>query len=490
MNILISWYAYQNDFDRAEGVRVKESGPTMQFHDYFYKSGNYAKHLLLSTAREADGDLAIDLLTMAIRKKYPQRVVEPVFMNISDPIDLSAIKSKIERVLLMYRESGIDIFFSPGTSAMQVSWYICHSSLGLRTRLLQTRSPIFSSTRQPELLEIQVETSKVPYSAIIAEQQQRPQSIPGDYLITGQMKPLYERARLVAQADGVTCLITGASGTGKEHLAHYIHQQSSSHERSFIAVNCSALGDQLLESRLFGYVKGAFTDAKDNRTGYFDAANGGTLFLDEIGDISPYMQQLLLRVLQESEFIPVGATKARKVSLRVIAATHRDLDAMCEAGTFRRDLYYRLAIVELDVKTLQQRGDGEKKQLIDFFMEKVRTAFRKPKLHLSRQALDVLVRYPFPGNIRELENLITSIAVFSNDAVELADLPARLTRPITADGESLDWKTVEKNLLVRALEQHKGNQRRAWQAAGYKSLNTFRTKLKEYGIDPQSHMLE
>jgi transcriptional regulator with PAS, ATPase and Fis domain len=482
MNILISWYAYQNDFDRGEGVKVKGSGPTMQFHDNFYESGNYAKHILLSTSRETDGDLAIELLTRAIHKKYPQRVIEPVYMNVSDPIDLPAIKNKIERVLLTYRGYGIDIFFSPGTSAMQVSWYICHSSLGLRTRLLQTRSPQYSSSKQPELLEIQVETSPVPYSAIIAEHQQKPQTMPGEYLITDQMKPLYDRARLVAQADGVTCLINGASGTGKEHLARYIHQQSSAHERSFIAVNCSALGDQLLESRLFGYVKGAFTDAKEDKTGYFDAANGGTLFLDEIGDISPYMQQLLLRVLQESEFMPVGATKARKVFVRVIAATHRDLDAMCEAGTFRRDLYYRLAVVELGVKTLQQRGESEKKQLIDYFLEKARITFRKPKLHLSRQAMDVLVRYPFPGNVRELENLMTTVAVFSDEAVELADLPARVTKPITYDGESLNWKTVEKNLIVRALEQHKGNQRRAWQAVGYKSLNTFRNKLKEYGI--------
>ncbi len=484
MKILISWYAYQNDFDRSDGVRLKEGGPTMQFHDNFYESGGYEKHMLLSASREADGDLAIDLLTLAIRKKYPERVVEPVFMDISDPIDLPAIKSKIERVLLLHRDSTIDIFFSPGTSAMQVSWYICHSSLGLQTRLLQTRSPRFSSKKQPELLEIQVETSPVPYSAVIAEQQQRVQVTREDYLITDAMKPLYARARLVAQADGVTCLITGASGTGKEHLAHYIHQQSAARERRFIPVNCSALGDQLLESRLFGYVKGAFTDAKADQTGYFDAANGGTLFLDEIGDISPYMQQLLLRVLQEGEFMPVGATQARKVSVRVIAATHRDLDAMCEAGTFRRDLYYRLTVVELAVNTLQQRGDEEKTKLIDFFLERARTEFKKPKLRLSRPAINVLVSYPFPGNVRELENLITGIAVFSDNTVEVADLPARLSRPAPTDSASLSWKVAEKNLLIRALEQHRGNQRRAWQAVGYKSLNTFRSKLAEYGIDP------
>ena len=154
MKILISWYAYQNDFDRKEGVRLKHDGPTMQFHEWFYEQGGYDKHVLLSSAREADGDLAIDLLTTTIKKKYPTHLIEPVFVDVSDPINLLLIKGKVERILLNYRDCDIDIFFSPGTSAMQVSWYICHTSLGLRTRLLQTKAPRFSSNKKPELLEI------------------------------------------------------------------------------------------------------------------------------------------------------------------------------------------------------------------------------------------------------------------------------------------------------------------------------------------------
>ncbi|GAB3950090.1 hypothetical protein GCM10028805_27380 [Spirosoma harenae] len=485
MNILISWYAYKNDFDKIGGeIHVKEDGPTMQFHEWFYKQANYEKHVLLSTAREADGDQAIDRLKTAILRKYPHRVIEPHFVDVSDPIDLVSIKNKVERILLQYRECDIDIFFSPGTSAMQVSWYICHTTLNLQTRLLQTRSAIFTMSKKPELLEMSVEVSRVPYSAIIAEQQTQRTSPPDDYLITESLKPIYERARLVAKAERVSCLIYGASGTGKEHLARYIRQQSVRYDRPFVTVNCSALGDQLLESRLFGYVRGAFTDAREDRKGYFEEANGGTLFLDEIGDISPYMQQSLLRVLQEGEIIPVGDTKARKVNVRVLAATHRDLETMCAQGHFRWDLYYRLAVVELSIPMLSQRGDTEKRALLDFFLKRVRKEFGKQNLRLSAEAREQLIRYPFPGNVRELLNLITQLAVFAEEEISMADLPPRITRPSVSSSETFNWEEVEKNLLIRALNFFKGNQRRAWQAVGYKSLSTFRKKLKDYGIAP------
>ncbi|PRY22289.1 DNA-binding NtrC family response regulator [Spirosoma oryzae] len=483
MKLLISWYAYQNDFDRREGTQLNENGPTMQFHEYFYEKESYDKHILLSTAREKDGDLAIDLLTMSLQRKYPERLVEPVFMDISDPIDIPLIRSKVEGLLLTYREADIDIFFSPGTSAMQVSWYSCHTSLGLKTRLLQTRASKFLPSKKPELLEIQVQSSSVPYSAVIAEQKQQKSPTDTDYLVTKTMEPLYERARLVAQADGVTCLLVGESGTGKEHIAQYIHRQSARANRPFIAVNCSALNDQLLESRLFGYVKGAFTDAKEDRSGYFVDADGGTLFLDEIGDISPYMQQLLLRVLQEREISPIGTTKSRKVNVRILAATHRDLESMCADGAFRWDLFYRLAVVEIPLPSLQTRGEEDKKALLAHFLKRARKEFRKPDLSMSREVQRLLLDYSFPGNVRELENVVTNMAVFNDREVTITDLPARLIRPAESASESLNWEVTEKNLLIRALQHFKGNQRKSWQAVGYKSLNTFRKKLKDYGIN-------
>ena len=157
---------------------------------------------------------------------------------------------------------------------------------------------------------------------------------------------------------------------------------------------------------------------------------------------------------------------------------------MCKAGNFRWNLYYRLAVVELTLPSLRQRSENERRELITFFIEKVRKEFRKPGIRLSRSVQDLLFSYPFPGNIRELENLITNLAVFTENEVRLIDLPARIRKPIVQDSDSLNWQEVEKKLLIRALKEHKGNQRRAWQAVGYKSLNTFRKKLKEYGIDP------
>lgn len=482
MKILISWYAYQNDFDRKDGVRLNPNGPTLQFHEWFYERGGYDKHVILSTARESDGDPAIDMLTTTLRRTYPGRIVEGQYLDITDIIDLSMVKNKVEHVLMQYRDGEIDIFFSPGNSAMQLSWYICHTTLNLKTRLLQTRPPRFAASKKPELLTVQVNTSDVPYSAVIAEQKQQRRTPDPNYLLTDSLKPIYERARLIAQAERVSCLIGGASGTGKEHLARYIHEQSSRRDRRFIAVNCSALGDQLLESRLFGYLKGAFTDARDNRNGYFDDADGGTLFLDEIGDISAYMQQSLLRVLQSGEIIPVGATTARNVNVRIVAATHRNLEELCEKGLFRWDLYYRLAVVELTLPPLDQRGIQEKKALIDFFIRKARTDFRKPNLSLHPDAQDLLLRYSFPGNVRELENLITHAAVFASQEITPSDLPARLTRPVVSATDSFNWEVAEKELLVRALAHYKGNQRQAWKAVGYKSLNTFRKKMRDYGL--------
>ncbi|WP_375446094.1 sigma-54 interaction domain-containing protein [uncultured Fibrella sp.] len=484
MKLLISWYAYTHDFIKKEGVHVDENGPTVQFYDCFYENASYDKHVLLTTAREADGDPAIEMLAAFLRRKYPKRVVEPVYVDVNDPINLLLIKNKVEAILLEYREYEIDIFFSPGTSAMQLSWYICHTSLGLKTRLLQSKAAKFTTSKKPELLEIQVETSTIPYSAVIAEQKLQRRSSNTDYLLTESLIPIYERARLVAKAEGVTCLISGESGTGKEHLARYVHQQSARATGKFVSVNCSALGDSLLESRLFGYVKGAFTDAKEDRKGYFDEADGGTLFLDEIGDISPYMQQLLLRVLQEGEIIPVGATKTRKVNVRVIAATHRDVESMCEAGTFRWDLYYRLAVVELNLMPLRQRGEKDKKALIDFFLKKARKEFTKPDLRLSQKAQEAILHYPFPGNVRELENLITNVAVFTDGEIQTTSLPSRLTRLTSQKNTSLNWAIVEKDLLERALQHYKGNQSQACKAVGYKAINTFRSKLKQYGIEP------
>ncbi|PLK42084.1 sigma-54-dependent Fis family transcriptional regulator [Emticicia sp. TH156] len=405
-------------------------------------------------------------------------------MGINDVIDLQEIKTKVEALLLENKTYEIDIFFSPGTSIMQLSWFICHQSLGLNTRLLQTREGKFTGKKEPDLIELKIEKSSVPMSVTISQQNQTQASASTDYLISPGIASVYKKADLIAQTDNVRCLIRGASGTGKEHLARCIHENSARAAKPYLAVNCSALSDSLLESRLFGYVKGAFTDAKDDKKGILEEANGGTVFLDEIGDISPYMQQALLRVLQSGEIMPVGGNKPKKIDVRIVSATHKPLEEMCEEGTFRWDLYYRLAVVELALPTLQERGAEEKKALIEFFLKRIKKELNKKQLlKFSKDAYAQLLAYPFAGNIRELENVIMGLYVFCENEVQINDLPQRFFQSGSKQRLSFNWQENEKDLISRALTFYKGNQNKTLKALGYGSINTLKSKMREYGIE-------
>ena len=214
----------------------------------------------------------------------------------------------------------------------------------------------------------------IPTGAIIKEKIVGKKEESSDYIITDTLRPIYDNAFKVAQADNVTVLITGETGTGKEHLANYIHHNSPRKSKVFIPINCSAFSDNLLESRLFGYKKGAFTDAKEDTKGIFEIANGGSVFLDEIGDISPYMQQSLLRVIQQKEITPIGGTP-RTVDVRIITATNKILSTECSEGRFRWDLYYRLSTVEVKLPALLERGEKEIKLLLEHFIKVKRKVF-------------------------------------------------------------------------------------------------------------------
>ncbi len=479
MKILISWYALQHDF--RDGV-VLDTGPTLQFHQHFF---GHDRHIILST--EAGDDTRLELLLNKLALDFPDRKskLEGRYMDIinKDIINPGMIRPKIEALLMEFSEHEIDLFISPGTPAMQVVWYLCHASLGLRTQLLQTREARFNKAEGvPALIHTELERWTEPVAAVIKENLQDRPNLTGDYLISPALTPIYERARKVAEAERVTCLIQGASGTGKEHLARYIHDHSARANRPFEAVNCAALGNELLESRLFGYAKGAFTGAAQDRKGYFEAAHGGTIFLDEIGDISPYMQQSLLRVVQTGEFTPVGETRSRKVDVRILAATHRDLRSLCSGGTFRWDLFYRLSVTELYLPALAERGQDEKRRLVDHFLESKRKVFRRSKrLRFSSTAYQHVDAYLFPGNVRELENLIESLYVFVEGTIEVVDLPGWIVRPVEILS-SFNWSIHEKALIQRTLFYYSGNRSKACLALGYGSINTLVSKMKLYGL--------
>ena len=481
MRTLISWLAYNNDFHR-EGEKgilkgVNKEGPNFSMHRHFW---NYDRHILLFSGM--GDETGAEMLRNEIMREFPGHKIEIVNAGIKDPINLAEIKPVVEARLMEIQDDEIDIFASPGTPTMQVAWFICHTTLRLRTRIIQMRPPTRVKTGKPELVEMKIEQSSVPVTAVIKEKRLDERGMKEEYLITDSLRHIYDLAEKIAQNDRTTVLIYGETGTGKEHLARYIHSNSPRKDKEFVTVNCSAFSDQLLESRLFGYKKGAFTGAEKDTKGLFQMADKGTIFLDEIGDISPYMQQALLRVIQEKEVHPLGG-RSEKVDVRIIAATNRNLTEMCKEGRFRWDLYYRLSVVELTLPSLAERPHEDLEMMIDFFLESKRKELMKSNpLVLNRDTITLLEKYPWPGNIRELENLIESLYVCCEGEIKPEHLPERFRKPQKTG--SLSWKDAEKAHIEYVLKLKKGNQRQAWQALGYGSINTFRSKLREYGINP------
>ncbi len=312
-------------------------------------------------------------------------------------------------------------------------------------------------------------------------------------------------------------LISGESGTGKELVARAIHEVSPRHAQPFIAVNCSAIPEQLLEAEFFGYRKGAFTGAVEDREGFFQAANGGTLFLDEIGDLPLSMQSKLLRSIQERSVRPVGAVTELPVNVRLLSATHKDLAAEVQAGLFRQDLYYRLNVIQIHVPPLRERRE-DLQSISERVLERIaRDADVSPAPRLTRDALVYLARYPFPGNVRELENLLHRAVALSGgetidvfdlglpdtvftdsaaqelnlitentrfDVASLAPLPVALPPPAQRelpDDLAVFLDDVERDILVRALERHRFNRTAAGASLGL-SLRQMRYRMARLNV--------
>lgn len=258
-----------------------------------------------------------------------------------------------------------------------------------------------------------------------------------------------------------TVLIKGESGTGKELVARAIHYSGKFSRAPFIAVNCGAIPENLQEAELFGYIKGAFTGANENRNGFFQAANGGTLFLDEIGTASLAVQTKLLRALQEKEITRVGSRKVEKVDIRIIAATNADLREGIQQKTFREDLYYRLTVVEIDVPPLRERK-SDITLLIDKFLQKYGVEYKDRLLRISPEAMKIMKRYNWPGNIRELENVIQRAVIMSDGLVDVNNLPEHLKYQIHFPHTGfLPLREMEKKYVKKVLNHTKGNKTKA-----------------------------
>ncbi len=308
------------------------------------------------------------------------------------------------------------------------------------------------------------------------------------------MRGVFETIQKVAATD-LTVLIRGESGTGKELVAQALHQHGSRRTRPFVAVNCAAISRELVESELFGHEKGAFTGADARRMGRFEAASGGTIFLDEIGDMPLETQAKVLRVLQERSFDRVGGTSPIEVDVRIIAATHRDLEADVRAGRFREDLYYRLKVVEIEIPPLRERPE-DIPALVDRFLGQLAERLGRPKRQVSGEALALLSRHAWPGNVRELRNVLEQAAVMaSGDGITGEDLrleasaaPAAAAAGLAdlsglsfGDAKRRAVEGFERAYLLRALHENGGNVSRTAAAIGM-VRQSLQQKIRELGL--------
>jgi DNA-binding NtrC family response regulator len=288
-----------------------------------------------------------------------------------------------------------------------------------------------------------------------------------------------------------TVLIQGESGTGKEVLARYLHDLSNRTEGPFLSINCGALPESLLESELFGHVKGSFTGAVKDKMGLFTASGGGTFFLDEIGETTPATQVKLLRALQHREVIPVGGTEAIPVDSRLIAATNRDLDEDIKSGRFRSDLYYRLNVIAIHLPPLRQRRD-DIPVLAEHFLQRIAEQRNEPPKRLDPAALEVLQEHQWPGNVRELENALERAVILTTGAqIGVAVLPERVTQrksePLVAARTPANptLEAVERAYIMWVLQSEGGNKSRAAEALGIDPSTLYR-KLSRYGLEGEA----
>ena len=343
---------------------------------------------------------------------------------------------------------------------------------------------------QMHLVQSSIETRRLAVENLrLRREIEREYSFAGIIGQNAKMQDLFGVVRSLAETD-VTVLIQGETGTGKELIARAIHYNSPRKAKRFVAVNCGALAETLLESELFGHEKGAFTGASTRRSGVFEVADGGTLFLDEIGEISPSTQVRLLRVLQEGEFQRVGGSNPIRVNVRIISATNQNLEGLVQEGRFRQDLYYRLNVFPIRVPPLRERTD-DMPLLVSHFVQLWNRKLNKSVSGVSPQAMALLMAHPWPGNVRELENAIQRMLVVAKgDLLNIENLPAEIRGSGKAARETAtDLKgiaqgstaTVEKEAILKALARLGGNVTRAARSLGI-SRATLQNKMKRYGL--------
>jgi DNA-binding NtrC family response regulator len=505
--VLVCWIGH-TDLRAAQGEASAGLGPV----GHALKERAFDRVALLSNYPKKDGAAYVRWAESQTSAKMELRQVE-----LEDPTDFAGIYQIADTALAALREKqresqaelSLTLHISPGTPMMAAAWILLGKTKYPAEIIQTSRERGLQTVAIPldvaaEFVDLSPKLLRRPDAVLEARTAGAWPEAPqfGDIVYRCQaMVGVVQRAKRVA-VRGVSVLIEGESGTGKELLARAIHDAGARKARAFVAVNCGALPKDLVESLLFGHKKGAFTGATRDAPGYFQEAQGGTLFLDEVGELPLDAQVKLLRALQEKAVTPVGETKAQRVDVRVIAATHRNLAADCRGGRFREDLFYRLAVAVLRLPPLRERK-GDLAPLIDRLLEKANDlgAAEEPgyrRKALSAGAKNLLLNHSWPGNVRELENTLMRATVWTEGAsIGTSDLRAAMQSE-PASGESARWLRelgdgfaldqllgdLSRDYIARALKEAAGNKSRAASLLGLSSRQTLNNRMKSLGLLP------
>jgi len=469
MRTLISWIGWL-DFEK-DTANISAFAPNVDIH--LKANIKFDKHVLLSTGddnnpagrEERKASKLFSHLTKTVKKCQ----FELKFLNIEDAFDYQEIYPKAEAILEKYKNDSLFVNFSIGTSTMRVTWTFLAENNKFNFKLIFGRDPQKIKNGKPQFEQINFKLLSPEVQTIVSN----PINLDPQITITETLKQVYAKAQK-AILYNVNILILGETGTGKEGLARYLHNNTIGRKGNFMAVNCAAIGDELLESRLFGHKKGSFTGASSDQEGFFEKANNGSIFLDEIGDISSRMQQSLLRVIQEQKVIRIGETETRDINVKIICATNKNLIKEVHKGNFRADLYYRLSEVELNLPSLNNYPLLEKKEIINTIIKHQSQLFNK-SLVFNKESLNILYNYTFPGNFRELEAIIKNIYIFNDHSVDSKYVFSILNKR-SEISNSILLQDIIKEHVRKVYHMKDGHKTNAAKALGI-SINTFQKYL-------------
>jgi transcriptional regulator with PAS, ATPase and Fis domain len=416
-----------------------------------------------------------------ISEFHPNHNVEFLNTDIdkSDLQNYTVIESQLRSIIQQIDASHeLHIIAGTGPTAFGMAWCTLHIAMHQRFQLYALQKPEYTGDINSTLKEIKPVVSQLLDDTLreFHTGVQLPENIFSDEIIQKE----YMRAAVYAKAIDINVLILGETGCGKDRMAEFIHKNSPIYNRVYKAINCASLHDEVLYSELFGHKKGAFTGAIDNRTGLLEECNGGTLFLDEIGDISPFMQQSLLRAIENKEIKQLGSNEIKRdINVRIIAATNANLYEKCREGRFRWDLYYRLSSPEIVLQNYRSRTEIHRKAALTHYIKLLEKKWGRT-LTFSKEAQQLIERYSFPGNFREIFNTLNSLFVLNAKEIAADELPARFRLPENEIDESYEFALRQH--CIRIYSKYEFDLAKTKKALGYGNSTQLKNKFIEWGV--------